>query len=177
MALRVLEGKPLAAKMLVIGLIILGLMIPLSLLRGLIVERSQMRRQAIDTVAKGWGGSLTVGGAMLRVPFDIERKSNSGAISVESHLRHRCNGQHPVGHDHLGRPDSGVRPAVYVGAVGELRTVDRRHRVVRRARDDHAGNPQIALGYRKQAARLEGGDTVTIVRPAATGGWGFNRPY
>jgi hypothetical protein len=35
MALRVLEGKPLAAKMLVIGLIILGLMIPLSLLRGL----------------------------------------------------------------------------------------------------------------------------------------------
>ena len=85
MALRVLEGKPLAAKMLVIGLIILGLMIPLSLLRGLIVERSQMRRQAIDTVAKGWGGSLTVGGAMLRVPFDIERKANSGAISVESH--------------------------------------------------------------------------------------------
>jgi inner membrane protein len=85
MALRVLEGKPLAAKMLVIGLIILGLMIPLSLLRGLIVERSQMRSQAIDAVAKGWGGNLTVGGAMLRVPFDIERKSNSGAISVESH--------------------------------------------------------------------------------------------
>ena len=56
MALRVLEGKPLAAKMLVIGLIILGLMVPLSLLRGLIIERSQMRSQAIDTVAKGWGG-------------------------------------------------------------------------------------------------------------------------
>ena len=85
MALRVLEGKPLAVKMLVIGLLILGLMIPLSLLRGLIVERSQMRSQAIDTVAKGWGGSLTVGGALLRVPFDIERKPNSGAISVESH--------------------------------------------------------------------------------------------
>jgi inner membrane protein len=85
MALRVLAGKPLAAKMLVIGLIILGLMIPLSLLRGLIVERSQMRSQAIDTVAKGWGGSLTVGGAMLRVPFDIERKSNDGSIAVESH--------------------------------------------------------------------------------------------
>jgi inner membrane protein len=85
MALRVLEGKPLAAKMLVIGLIILGLMVPLSLLRGLIIERSQMRSQAIDTVAKGWGGSLTVGGVMLRVPFDIERKSDSGALSVESH--------------------------------------------------------------------------------------------
>jgi inner membrane protein len=85
MALRVFEGRPLAAKMLVIGLIILGLMIPLFMLRGLIVERSQMRSQAIDTVAKGWGGSLTVGGAMLRVPFHIERKSNSGEVSMESH--------------------------------------------------------------------------------------------
>ena len=27
------------------------------------------------------GKPLAVGGAMLRVPFDIERKSNSGAIS------------------------------------------------------------------------------------------------
>jgi inner membrane protein len=85
MALRMFEGRPLAAKILVIGLIVLGLMIPLSMLRGLIVERSQMRTQAVDTVAKGWGGSLTVGGAMLRVPFDIERKSKSGEVSMESH--------------------------------------------------------------------------------------------
>ncbi|HEY0747815.1 MAG TPA: cell envelope integrity protein CreD, partial [Steroidobacteraceae bacterium] len=85
MALRMFEGRPLAAKILVIGLIVLGLMIPLSMLRGLIVERSQMRTQAVDTVAKGWGGSLTVGGPMLRVPFDIERKSKSGEVSMESH--------------------------------------------------------------------------------------------
>src|SRR5258708_37010431 len=79
------EGKPLAAKLTAIGLIVLGLMIPLSMLRGLILERSQMRNQAVETVAKGWGGSLTVGGPMLRVPFDVENKSNTGEISKQSH--------------------------------------------------------------------------------------------
>jgi inner membrane protein len=79
------EGKPLAAKLFAIGLIVLGLMIPLSMLRGLILERSQMRNQAVETVAKGWGGSLTVGGLVLRVPFDVECKSSSGEISRKSH--------------------------------------------------------------------------------------------
>src|SRR5258708_28476020 len=78
------EGKPLAAKLTAIGLIVLGLMIPLSMLRGLILERSQMRNQAVETVAKGWGGSLTVGGPMLRVPFDVENKTNTVEISKQS---------------------------------------------------------------------------------------------
>src|SRR5258708_2024051 len=85
MAWRMFEGKPLAAKLSTIGLIVLGLMIPLSMLRGLILERSQMRNQAVETVAKGWGGSLTVGGLMLRVPFDVESKSNTGEIFRQSH--------------------------------------------------------------------------------------------
>lgn len=85
MAWSMFEGKPLAAKLFAIGLIVLGLMIPLSMLRGLILERSQMRNQAVETVAKGWGGNLTVGGAILRVPFDVESKSSTGEISKISH--------------------------------------------------------------------------------------------
>jgi inner membrane protein len=85
MAWNMFEGKPLAAKLFAMGLIVLGLMIPLSMLRGLILERSQMRNQAVETVAKGWGGSLAVGGPMLRVPFDVESKSNTGEISRRSH--------------------------------------------------------------------------------------------
>ena len=85
MAWSMFEGKPLAAKLIAIGLIVLGLMIPLSMLRGLILERSQMRNQAVETVSKGWGGSLTVGGLMLRVPFDVESKSSTGEISRISH--------------------------------------------------------------------------------------------
>jgi inner membrane protein len=85
MAWSMFEGKPLAAKLCAIGLIVVGLMIPLSMLRGLVLERSQMRNQAVETVAKGWGGSLTVGGPMLRVPFDVESKSNTGEVSRKSH--------------------------------------------------------------------------------------------
>jgi inner membrane protein len=85
MAWSMFEGKPLAARLFAIGLIVLGLMIPLSMLRGLVLERSQMRNQAVESVAKGWGGSLTVGGPILRVPFDVESKSNTGEISRKSH--------------------------------------------------------------------------------------------
>jgi inner membrane protein len=85
MGWQVMEDKPLAFKMAVIALIVLGLMIPLSLLRGLITERGQMRAQAIETVAKGWGGSLRFGGLMLRVPFTVERTSRSGEINLEAH--------------------------------------------------------------------------------------------
>jgi inner membrane protein len=85
MAWSILEDRPLAGKFVVVGLIVVGLMIPLSMLRGLIAERSQMRNQAVATVAKGWGGCLTAGGPMLRIPFDVERKSRTGEISSESH--------------------------------------------------------------------------------------------
>jgi inner membrane protein len=85
MAWNIFEDRPLAGKIGLIGLIVAGLMIPLSMLRGLIAERSQMRTQAVATVAKGWGGSLSAGGPIIRVPFDVERKSRTGEISIESH--------------------------------------------------------------------------------------------
>jgi inner membrane protein involved in colicin E2 resistance len=47
MALSMFEGRPLAAKLCAIVVIVSGLMIPMSLLRGLILERSQMRAQAV----------------------------------------------------------------------------------------------------------------------------------
>jgi inner membrane protein len=81
----VFADKPLSGKIAVITLIVLGLMIPLTMLRSLITERSQMRAQAVDTVAKGWGGSLQFGGLMLRVPFEVSRKSASGEVYIDSH--------------------------------------------------------------------------------------------
>jgi inner membrane protein len=85
MGWQVFQDKPLAGKLTVIALIMLGLMIPLTMLRSLITERSQMRAQAIATVAKGWGGSVQLGGLMLRVPFDVQRKSTDGVVIVEPH--------------------------------------------------------------------------------------------
>ena len=85
MAILPFQNSPLAAKLTLIGLIALGLMIPLSMLRGLIQERTRMRDQAVATVANGWGGGLTSGGPMLRIPFTLNKKADNGEVTSELH--------------------------------------------------------------------------------------------
>ena len=46
MALRIMGNNPVAGKVFMIGLIVLALMIPLMMLKGLISERTQMRAPA-----------------------------------------------------------------------------------------------------------------------------------
>jgi inner membrane protein len=58
----------LASKALIIGAIVLALLIPLTMLRGLVSERTALREQANTKVAQGWGGDLVVGGPMLVIP-------------------------------------------------------------------------------------------------------------
>lgn len=58
----------LASKALIIGAIVLALLIPLTMLRGLVSERTALREQANAKVAQGWGGDLVVGGPMLVIP-------------------------------------------------------------------------------------------------------------
>lgn len=68
MAIR-LSGS-VTAKAVLIGVIVLLLLIPLAMLRGVVTERAGMREQAYQRVAEGWGGELTVGGPMLIVPTE-----------------------------------------------------------------------------------------------------------
>ena len=82
MAIKLLGDNPVTGKIIVIGIIVLTLLIPLSMLRGLIRERMQMRDQAYATVAQGWGGKLTAGGPMLRIPFEIASKNKDGELAV-----------------------------------------------------------------------------------------------
>lgn len=63
-----------------IGAIVLGLLIPLALLKSVITERTQLRETAYTKVAQGWGGGLTIGGPMLVVP--VER-----SVSVDGRIR------------------------------------------------------------------------------------------
>jgi inner membrane protein len=72
MAFRVGESGSVTLKALTIGAVVLLLLIPLSLLRGLVGERSTLREQAYTRVAEGWGGSVELSGPMLIVP--AERK-------------------------------------------------------------------------------------------------------
>jgi inner membrane protein len=85
MALKIIGNNPVASKVFMIGLIVLLLMIPLMMLKGLISERTGMRDQAYRTVADGWGGRVTTGGPMLRVPFDTTEKDKDGKVVVTRH--------------------------------------------------------------------------------------------
>lgn len=58
----------ISLKALTIGLIVLVLLIPLSMLRGLVSERADLREHAYARVADGWGGANVLGGPLLIVP-------------------------------------------------------------------------------------------------------------
>lgn len=70
MAARLVESGSITAKAVIIGFIVLMLLVPLTMLRGLVNERAGLREQAYSRVAEGWGGGSIVGGPMLVVPTE-----------------------------------------------------------------------------------------------------------
>jgi inner membrane protein len=72
MGFKIGESGSVTLKALTIGAIVLVLLVPLTMLKGLVNERSALREQAYIRVAEGWGGSIEIGGPMLIVP--TERK-------------------------------------------------------------------------------------------------------
>jgi inner membrane protein len=55
-------------KAIAVTAVALVMLIPLAMLHGLVEERTAMRRQAANSVARGWGGNQLVGGPLLAVP-------------------------------------------------------------------------------------------------------------
>jgi inner membrane protein len=70
MAARLIESGSITVKAVMIGVIVLMLLVPLTMLRGLVDERAKLREQAYTRVAEGWGGNSVVGGPMLVVPTE-----------------------------------------------------------------------------------------------------------
>lgn len=69
-------------KALVIGAIVVLLLVPLMMLRGLVSERSMSRDQAYGKVAEGWGGDLIIGGPMIVVPTE-RIVAQAGSTQIE----------------------------------------------------------------------------------------------
>ncbi len=86
--MRWFDNRTTGGKVLVIGLISLGLMIPLAMLRSLISERQGMREQASATVAQGWGGEVVGGGPVLRIPVQSESRRTDGQVVHEVHQQY-----------------------------------------------------------------------------------------
>ncbi|MET0986274.1 MAG: cell envelope integrity protein CreD [Steroidobacteraceae bacterium] len=72
-------------KALIVGVIILVLLIPLSLLRSLVNERAVMRAAAHSKVAEGWGGHVRVPGPILIVPTRQEVVRDGKAAIIHAH--------------------------------------------------------------------------------------------
>lgn len=60
----------ISLKAVIIGVIVLILLVPLLMLRGLVEERASLREEAYSRVAAGWGGSSIVGGPLIVVPTE-----------------------------------------------------------------------------------------------------------
>ena len=63
-------GSSVTLKAGLVGVIVLILLVPLTMLDGLISERSVLRKQAFARVAAGWGGSAVIGGPALIIPVE-----------------------------------------------------------------------------------------------------------
>lgn len=58
-------------KLLVMAVLALGLLIPASMIKGLITERESTRAMVIDEIGSKWGGSQTIAGPILSVPYTV----------------------------------------------------------------------------------------------------------
>lgn len=87
MAIRFAESASVGVKAIMIGAIVLLLLVPLVMLRGLVSERSTLRDQAYSKVAQGWGGDVVAGGPLLVIPTQrtVTGDDNKTHI-VRSHL-------------------------------------------------------------------------------------------
>jgi inner membrane protein len=74
------------AKVLFIGALVLMLLIPLGMIRGLIVERAARYESARAEVAGTWGEAQTVGGPILVVPFRFSAMSFGQTTTLSDEL-------------------------------------------------------------------------------------------
>lgn len=63
--------ESVSLKMAVVGFLILILLIPLAMLRGLVEERSHLRKTAAADIMRGWGGPQLVAGPVLMIPARV----------------------------------------------------------------------------------------------------------
>lgn len=70
MLTRLVDSGSITTKAVLIGVIVLLLLVPLAMLRGVLSERTTLREVAYQRVAEGWGGNLTFSGPMLVVPTE-----------------------------------------------------------------------------------------------------------
>ncbi len=69
-------------KLTTIGILILLLMIPSSMLQSLVNERQATRDVAVEEITSKWGSNQTIGGAVITIPYTIIQEDDKGKKST-----------------------------------------------------------------------------------------------
>lgn len=75
-------------KLFIIGILILLLLIPVSMVQSLIYERQQLRNDAQQEISGKWGNEQFIGGPVLSVPYDAIIKNSKGEQVTELRYAH-----------------------------------------------------------------------------------------
>jgi len=70
------------ARLVVMGIILMGLLIPLSMVQSVVSERTARRDSVASDVSSTWGGSQTVAGPVLVVPYQCTVTDHDGKIRM-----------------------------------------------------------------------------------------------
>lgn len=80
--------RSVTLKLFTIGFLILLLLIPTSMLQGLIQEREYTRDNAIREVSSKWGNSQTVGGPIISIPYTSQYINEKGVTQTKIDYAH-----------------------------------------------------------------------------------------
>jgi inner membrane protein len=80
------RGPSAVLKVVVIGIIALGLMIPLTMVWTLVAERSSRRSEVVSEVTASVGKAQTVGGIVLGVPYDVVQPAANGTTTLATRM-------------------------------------------------------------------------------------------
>lgn len=81
-------GNSVTTKLLMIGVLVLILLIPLEMIKGVIAERSLRKQGAIEEVSRKWGSEQSIAGPVLSVPYKIYEVNEKGIKTVRINHAH-----------------------------------------------------------------------------------------
>ncbi len=80
--------RSVTIKLLSIGVLILILLIPTSMLQSLVSERQNLHDAAIEEISSKWGGRQTLGGPVLSIPYTAQLKDEKGIVEFVTRYAH-----------------------------------------------------------------------------------------
>lgn len=80
--------RSITLKLISIGILILLLLIPSSMIQSLIYERESIRDEAVSEVSSKWGNAQTIGGPVLTIPYFFRETDDKGKTWVSTRYAH-----------------------------------------------------------------------------------------